>query len=64
MAELDLGIGCTVIVLLLRKRLVPDNTAAADTPPINVRLLVFTDHTSHVMARTFPPKIVAVERHK
>src|SRR5262249_6794735 len=35
----------------------PDNNAAADTPPTKVRLLVFTDFTSHwKKARDFPPK--------
>jgi hypothetical protein len=43
---------------------VPDNTAAADTPPMNVRLLVFTDLTSHVLAPDFSPEIVAVKRRK
>jgi len=38
--------------------------AAADTPPMNVRLLVFTDLTSHEMAPDFSPEIVAVERRK
>jgi hypothetical protein len=42
MADLDLGVARAVVVLLLRERHARPKQAAADTPPMKLRLLVRT----------------------